>query len=142
MDVTILQPADLPALLAVEDGLFDHPVDPAQAQAFLQDPLHRIAVARSAGRILAFASGCAMLHPDKPPAFFVNEVGTREECRRQGLASAVLRALIAEARAMGCQGIWLGTEPDNSAARGLYRRLNADEVPFVGYGWDGAFDLD
>jgi hypothetical protein len=34
----------------------------------------------------------------------------------------------------------LGTEPDNDAALALYRAMGGDEVPFVGFGWDGALD--
>jgi Acetyltransferases len=142
MTTRILDPADLALLLDTAPGLFDQPVDPEQAQAFLADPMHRIAAVIEQGAVLAFASGTILLHPDKPPSFFVNEVGTRDEARRRGHASAALAALIAEARRMGCQGIWLGTEADNTAARALYRRLGAEEMPFIGYGWDGAFDLD
>ena len=47
--------------------------------------------------------------------------------------------LMEAARARGCKGIWLGTEPDNAAALGLYRSLGGDEVSFVGFGWDDAF---
>ena len=55
-----------------------------------------------------------------------------------GIATALMRRLIDLGRARGCQGIWLGTEPDNVAALGLYRKLGGDEVAFVGFGWDDA----
>ena len=32
------------------------------------------------------------------------------------------------------------TASDNEAALGLYRRLGGQEITFVGFGWDGAFD--
>lgn len=142
MPARLLGPDDLALLLGTAPGLFDQPVDPVQAQAFLADPLHRIAAVLEQDEILAFASGTILLHPDKQPSFFVNEVGTREGHRRRGHAAAALRILFEAARRSGCQGIWLGTETDNDAARGLYRRLGADEITFVGYGWDGTFDLD
>lgn len=142
MPARILAPDDLALLLGTAPGLFDRPIDPAQAKAFLTDPLHRMAVVTEGAEILAFASGTILLHPDQPPSFFVNEVGTREAHQRRGHAKVALTALMDEARAMGCQGIWLGTEAENTAARALYRRLGGEEVPFIGYGWDGAFDLD
>ena len=39
-DITFrhLGPSDLDLLLSVRDGLFDNPVDPVQAAAFLADP--------------------------------------------------------------------------------------------------------
>jgi len=139
-EIRILGPQDIDLLAAVEPGLFDNPVDPLQARAFLDDPLHLMAVALDAGRIVAFASGTILLHPDKPRALFVNEVGTADSHQRRGLASAVCRALIARGRELGCRGAWVGTEPDNLPARALYRALGGDEIACVGFGWDGAFD--
>ena len=140
MEIRCLGPQDIDCLAAVEPGLFDNPVDPAQARAFLTDPRHLIAAAFEAGRVVAFASGTVLLHPDKPPSLFVNEVGTRDSHLRRGLARACLQTLIARGRALGCQGAWLGTEPDNAPALALYRSLGGQEIGFVGFGWDGAFD--
>lgn len=140
MEIRRLQPADIDTLLRIRDGIFDNPVDPAQARAFLDSDLHHLFVAFEGGQAVAFASGTVLLHPDKDPSLFINEVGTHEDHRRQGHASAVTQALIDHARALGCDGIWLGTEIDNDAARGLYRRLGGQEYVFVGYGWDDAFD--
>lgn len=133
-------PDDLDALLAVPGGLFDNPVDPAQAAAFLNDPLHLLVLAYDGGLAVGMASGTVLLHPDKAPAMFVNEVGVRDGHRRRGIGTAVTGALFAAARARGCDGIWLGTEPENTPARALYRKLGGDEVPAVLFGWDGALD--
>jgi ribosomal protein S18 acetylase RimI-like enzyme len=135
-----LGPQDLERLCAVPEGLFDHPVDPGLAAAFLADPLHELVLAYEGELAVAFASGTVLLHPDKPPSMFVNEVATRDSHLRRGLATAVTEALFAVARARGCEGIWLGTEPDNTPALALYRKLGGDEQPFVGFGWDGALD--
>ncbi len=89
---------------------------------------------------MAFASATMLLHPDKPPALFVNELGTREPYQRRGLGRAVLMALIERARTEGCKGIWLGTEMDNAPARALYQALGGQEMVFAGYGWDDAFE--
>ena len=136
----VLGPDDLDALTGAPEGLFDHPVDRAQAMAFLADPGHIIVFAWCWADVAGFASATILLHPDKPPAGFINEIGVREEFRRRGIGRAVSEALFAEVRARGCQGIWLGTEPDNDAALALYRAMGGDEVPFVGFGWDGALD--
>lgn len=134
-----LAAGDHDLLCATEDGLFDHPVDPVQAAAFLADPLHMMVAAFDGDRMIGFASGTVLLHPDKPPSLFVNEVGTRDEWLRRGIARRVMGRLMEAARTRGCKGIWLGTEPDNAAALGLYRSLGGDEVSFVGFGWDDAF---
>ncbi len=135
-----MRPEDLKVLLAAPGDLFDHPVDAAQAAAFLADPGHMIVVGFVGGEVAGFASATVLLHPDKPPACFVNEVGVREPHRRRGVGKAVCAALFAEARGRGCRGIWLGTEPDNAPALALYRALGGDERGFVGFGWDGGLD--
>ena len=138
-----LGPGDLGLLLSVPEGLFDKPVDPDQVRAFLAGPGHLIVVAIDGEQVVGFASGSVLLHPDKQPSFLINEVGVREEWRRQGIGRAVCENLFDAARARGCSdGIWLGTEPDNVPALALYRALAGDEKLIVGFAWDGAFDDD
>ncbi len=135
-----LGPADLEVLLGVGAGLFDHAVRRDQAAAFLADPGHEIVLAFGGGAAVGIASGTVLLHPDKAPAMFVNEVGTREGWRRRGIAGELVRRLIGIARARGCRGVWLATEPDNAAALSLYRALDGTEEPLAGFAWDGAFE--
>lgn len=141
-DITICQigPDDLALLLATRDGLFDNAVDSDQAARFLADPGHEMVLAIAGGQPVGMASGTVVLHPDKIPSLFVNEVGVRDEWQRQGIATALLTRLFDIARARGCKGIWVATEPENVAARGLYKALKAEELPVICYGWDGAFD--
>ena len=136
-----LGPDDLETLLAVRDGLFDNAVLPEQAKAFLADPLHEIMLAFDEEEAVGMATGQILLHPDKPPALFIAEVGVREEYQRQGIAKRLCEALMRHARDRGCQGIWLATEADNTPARALYRSLDARETGgIVVYDWDGAMD--
>lgn len=129
------------AKLLASTEVFDNPVDPEQLARFLSDGGHELVFASSGRTIVGFASGTVLLHPDKAPAFFVNEVDVAPKCRRQGIATALCRKLIGIARDLGCQGIWLATEEDNVAARALYRRLDARETgAIVVYAWDGAMD--
>jgi ribosomal protein S18 acetylase RimI-like enzyme len=137
----LMGPDDLERLLAVEEGLFDNPVREDQALAFLNDPAHFLVLAYAGEQAVGMASGQILLHPDKPPAFFVAEVGTREEWRQKGIAKQMCARLMEIARAKGCEGIWLATEGDNVAARALYRSLEARETgDIVVYDWDGAMD--
>ncbi len=137
-----LGPDDLDVLLAVPEGLFDSPVDPVHSRAFLDDPLHEIVLAFEGDLAVGLASGTILLHPDKPPAMFVNEVGVRDGWKRRGIGAAIIVRLFEVARARGCRGIWLGTESDNGAALALYRKLGGEEVQGVYFGWDGALDKD
>ncbi len=137
-----LGPDDLDILLGVEDDLFDNPILPEQAKAFLNDPLHEMVLAFDGTRAVGLASGLILLHPDKAPAFFVNEVGVRESHQKRGIAKRLCADLMDIARKRGCQGIWLATETDNIAARALYHALDARETEgIVVYDWDGAMDV-
>lgn len=133
-------PEDLALLLSVREGVFDNPIDPVQADAFLRDPLHELVLAFAGDLAVGMVSANVLLHPDKPPSMFINEVGTRDGWTRRGVATGLIGAMIGIARARGCKGVWLGTEKDNAPALALYRSLGADEVPGVNFGWDGALD--
>jgi ribosomal protein S18 acetylase RimI-like enzyme len=137
-----LGPDDLEMLLAVPEGLFDEPLDPAQSRAFLNDPHHEIVLAYAGDLAVGMATGTVLLHPDKPPSMFVNEVGVREDWQRRGIGAAVTTSLFRIARRRGCKGIWLGTEADNEAALALYRKLGGVELQGSYFGWDGALDSD
>lgn len=120
---------------------FDNPVDPEQLTKFLADDGHELVFATSDKTVIGFASGSILLHPDKVPAFFINEIDVAPAYQRQGVATALCKMLIGVARDRGCQGIWLATEEDNAAARALYRGLGARETDaVVVYDWDGAMD--
>lgn len=133
-----LGPDDFDVLVAVPAGLFDLAMDPEQCRAFLADPLHEIVLAFDGPLAVGMATGTVLLHPDKPPSMFINEVGTRDAYLRRGIGGRVTRALIDIARDRGCKGVWLGTETDNHAALGLYRSLKGEELPGVFFGWDDA----
>ncbi len=137
--VRVLGPDDFHRLMAVPEGLFDAPLREDQARAFLDDPLHACVLAYDRDLAVGMATGVVMYHPDKPPAMFINEVGTRDGYLRQGIATAVTDRMIALARERGCEGVWLGTETDNAAALGLYRSMGGEEVAGVYFGWDNAF---
>lgn len=141
IEIRLLGPGDTAVLENVRPGTFDHSIIPAQAQAFLDSALHKIVVALDQGQVIALASGVMMFHPDKPPIFFIAEVGVHDDFQRRGIGRAATQVLIDAARADGSCGIWLATEADNKAARGLYRDMNARETgDVVVYDWDGAMD--
>lgn len=123
--------------------VFDNAVDAVQLAAFVDDPGHELVFAICGLIVIGFASGTVLLHPDKSPALFVNEVDVAPDWQRQGIGTALCQRLIDVARGRGCEGIWLATERENAAARGLYRALGARETGgIVVYDWDGAMGPD
>ena len=75
------------------------------------------------------------VHPDKAPELWINEVGVAPSWQRRGLGKAMIEALLAHARAIGCAEAWVGTEPDNTAARGLYEAIGGEVEPAVIFTW-------
>ncbi len=127
-------------LLATSDA-FDHQVIPEQLEAFLINDNHEIVAALDGDRVIGFASGVVLLHPDKSPIFFIAEVGVNEGYRRQGVGFRLVEQIISVARTIGCRGIWVATKSDNKAARALYNSLDARETNDISvYDWDGAMD--
>lgn len=131
---------EIDLLLAVPEGLFDNPITPEFAHAFLANPANSLFLAFDGDLAVGMASGADLCHPDKPASMFINEVGVRDSYLRRGIGKMVTQALIDAAHARGVTEIWLATEPDNAAARALYRSLQGDEVPGVYFGWGGALD--
>jgi GNAT superfamily N-acetyltransferase len=79
-----------------------------------------LVLARLGGRVVGFASGTVLDHPDTPRNLFVQELGVNEEVRRRGIASALLAALRAGGRARGCLVSWVLAEAGNLAARATH----------------------
>jgi GNAT superfamily N-acetyltransferase len=101
-------------------GVFDRGIDPRWSAEFLADARHHLAVALDDGRVVGMASGVHYVHPDKPPELWIDEVGVAPTHRERGIATGLLRALLAHARTLGCGEAWVLTSRGNVAARKLY----------------------
>jgi ribosomal protein S18 acetylase RimI-like enzyme len=102
----------------------------------LASPAHRLILALAGDRVVGMAAGALSLVPDKPPSFLLDELGVDADWRRRGIGRALVRAAMAEARAMGCSVLWVSTEGDNGPARALYRMLDGEEMTQVAvYSW-------
>jgi GNAT superfamily N-acetyltransferase len=128
VEILLLGAGDEPLLADVAPDVFDNAVRPRLAAEFLADPRHHLAVARAAGRIVGFASAVHYVHPDKPPALWVNEVGVAPTHQGRGLAKQLLRAVFDAGRAAGCREAWVLTERSNVAAMRLYGALGGLEA--------------
>ena len=131
--IRLLGPGEAAILGRVAADVFDDPVDPRWAHAFLADPRHHMVVALDDGLVVGMASAVDYVHPDKAPQLWINEVGVAPSHRRRGIGRRLLEALLAHGRALGCTEAWLGTEPDNVAARALYESAGSEAEPFVLY---------
>jgi aminoglycoside 3-N-acetyltransferase I len=134
-----LGPGDEQVLLAGAE-LFDAPPTEAWAEKFLSSQGHHLLVAvEDSGPPLGFISGVETTHPDKGTEMFLYELSVAEAHRNRGIGTALVRSLADLARELGCYGMWVGTEPDNSAALATYRAAGAARPePFMTLEWSFA----
>jgi ribosomal protein S18 acetylase RimI-like enzyme len=94
-----------------------------------------LVVATADGEVVGMATGIAYVHPDKPLALFVNEVGVSGRFRRRGIGRQLVAAILERGRQLGCVEAWVATEAGNAPARALYRASGGveDEEPAVVY---------
>lgn len=120
MEIRILRSGDEGLVQAAVD-VFDDPPLPNATREFLADPRHHLAVAIEDGAIVGFASAVHYLHPDKrAPELWINEVGVAARHQGRGIGKAVVRALLARGRELGCTQAWVLTGRTNSRAMRLY----------------------
>lgn len=72
------------------------------------------------GEIVGQARGIIHLSPDQPDELYIDNMGVAPPLQRKGLGGRLLHELMSWGREHGCAYAWLGTEPDNVAARALY----------------------
>jgi aminoglycoside 6'-N-acetyltransferase I len=86
------------------------------------------------GEVVGQARVMIHRHPDAATELYIGNLGVTPE----RLATRMLDELLAWGIELGCEEAWVGTEPDNEAARALYAKRGAEAEPFVMF----AYDLD
>ena len=136
MEIRRLFPGDDALVMQVAEDVFDEPVRPDRLPAYLREPGHFMIVALADGLVVGQCAAVVHRHPDKVSELYIDEVGVSPAFRRQGIARKMLDAMFAIGREHGCEQAWVGTEPDNVAARALYesrREAHAPAESFVMY---------
>jgi ribosomal protein S18 acetylase RimI-like enzyme len=131
-----LDPGDEQVVIAGAE-LFDAAPTAAWTAKFLSSEGHHLLAALDAdGDPVGFVSGVETTHPDKGTEMFLYELSVAPDHRNGGIGRALVEALAELARARGCYGMWVGTEPDNAAALATYRAAGASTPePFVTVEW-------
>lgn len=127
----VLSPDDAAVLNRVAEDVFDEPIDQRWTAEFLSDSRHHIVVAIVDEEVVGMVTGVHYVHPDKPPALWVNEMGVSSRYQRQGVGKLLMHEMFALGRRLGCTEAWLGTEPENTAARRLYASVGGEEQTMI-----------
>ena len=133
VEIRRLYPGDDALVKRIAEDVFDEPVRPDRLAAYLASPGHFMIVALADGLVVGQCAAVIHRHPDKVSELYIDEVGVSPAFQRQGIARKMLDAMFALGREQGCGEAWVGTEPDNVAARALYESRGAVAEPFVMY---------
>jgi ribosomal-protein-alanine acetyltransferase len=133
-------PADLPAILALEERAFaSDRFNRRQFRYLLRQARSSFLVARAGHDLLGYGVVLYRAHSRRARLY---TIAVAEAARGRGLASALITALAAEARRRGCRQLGLEVRADNIAARGLYEKLGFRVVDtLAGYYEDGTAGL-
>ena len=138
-EIRKLGPGDESVLDRVAQDVFDEPVRAERLAAYLAEPGHHMIVAIVDGEVVGQCAAVVHRHPDKVTELYIDEVGVTPAFQRQGIARKMLEEMFSLGKALGCEEAWVGTEPDNLPARGLYeaargpprRGRNVRDVPIL-----------
>ncbi|MGH8900924.1 MAG: GNAT family N-acetyltransferase [Egibacteraceae bacterium] len=78
---------------------------------------------RPVGFIVAFRD------QDHPEELYIQDLVIYQEARRQGIATALLEAVLSSAKALGCERAWLTSELENDAAHRTWCRNGFTNPP-------------
>jgi len=136
VEIRRMQPGDEADLGRVAPEVFDAPIHPGRLAAYLRAPGHLLLLAFEGGVVVGQCAAVLHRHPDKVTELYVDEIGTAATHRRQGIATRLLEAMLAWGRELGAGEAWLGTDLDNGAANGLYRKLGGRPDTIACYEFD------
>lgn len=117
----------------VDPEIFDAEIDPDRVVAFVAAENHVMFVARLDGVVLGQIRAMIHLQPDGPNQLYIDNLGVAPSHRRRGVATRLLREALLWGGSRGCGDAWVATEPDNEAARSLYRRFKGEPEQAAAY---------
>ncbi len=117
-------PGDEAVFYRVAEDVFDEPVSPSRLSACLAGPGHHLIVAVVDGEVVGQCAAMIHRHPDKATELYIDNLGVAPAFQRRGIGRKMVERMLALGKAKGCEEVWVGTEPDNVAARGLYEALD------------------
>lgn len=129
LEVRRAQLADAPALAALLGSAFEDEKWEAagtERELFGDETVRATLVVAAEARLAATAS--LQVRPDLPHCGWVRWVATAADWRRQGLARALVTAVLAIAQQSGCEEARLRTTTDRLAATRLYLQLGFEPL--------------
>jgi [ribosomal protein S18]-alanine N-acetyltransferase len=116
----ISEPADLDAVAALESATFTNPWTRDMLERELrQSDVARVYVVRLPNRAVAAFCACWLVHDE----LHINTIAVDATVRRQGIATALMKHLLADAARLGAHRTYLEVRRSNLPAQRLYESL-------------------
>jgi ribosomal protein S18 acetylase RimI-like enzyme len=120
---------DVPALLDMIGQLATHHGDKASTtadallrDAFVNPPWIEILVAEAGTRLIGYTVLCPLYRAQfAQRGLDMHHLFIAQDWRGKGVGRALVEAMLARARELGCDYVKVGTHPDNVAAQEFYR---------------------
>mgnify|MGYP002403789331 CR=1 FL=1 len=122
----LLSLADAAVLLNVADDVFDEPIVPERALAYLADTTNLMMVAIDGDIVVGQCAAVIHRHADRATELYVENLGVAPSHRRRGIGRELVARMFEAGRARGCREAWVGTEPDNDPANRLYEAFDGE----------------
>ena len=125
VEIVRIVPGNAGMVNAVADDVFDDPIDPDRLGAFVGSDGHLLFVALRNGIVIGQVQGSIQLHVDADAQLYIDNLGVCPADQRNGYATRLIDAIVAEGRERGCGQAWIVTEPDNDAANAFYAAIGS-----------------
>lgn len=140
-EIRLLDAAEPRAVVTLFEAVlpgFEASVQSGGPQAFLEDAAAFALGAYVDDEPAGLAWGVQMRSPSGRLTTYLHELDVRQEWRRRGIGSALVREAMALARRRWSTRFWLSTGGHNTIAQALYESLGGDrkELGDVNYWWD------
>lgn len=110
-------------VLELEKECFSVPWTRQQLLSQMPDKMHVLLVAENEGKLSGYVGMMYVLDEG-----YISNVAVSPDCRRQGIADALINELIGRAEALSLAFITLEVRVSNDAARALYKKHGFTEV--------------
>lgn len=119
-----LTPSDISLALGMNADFRERLIDRDAVEKFLNSERNWLFAAIHADKVIGFAYGYRMARMDgATDMLYIHEVGVADAVQRRGVGTAMMRALLDDARRGGIGKVFLVASRSNVAANALYRKV-------------------
>lgn len=105
----------------VAEDVFDFEIDPTRLEKYLLAAGQFMFVAVAKSLVVGQLRGAIILHPDKRPDLYIENLGVSPAWKRQGIATRLLETTLAFGREQECEFAYVTTELDNEEGVAFYK---------------------